>query len=158
VRDELRDLPRRAGRHCRVETDVAGIRRELASGELDRGEVLVERERSAHCVASSIAASTSGPGVQVPASTLALICSGDAAPAITEAAVGCAASPPIARCSSVTPASAATFSSASTLSKLRSLRKRGAIGLPLPRRAPSGPSSPRLYLPVSRPLASGKYG
>ena len=84
MRDKFVDRPRGASRHASIEPRLASEPGELASRKLDRGEVFVERERRAHFVASSIAASTSAGGTHEPASTLALICSGEVAPAMTD--------------------------------------------------------------------------
>ena len=88
----------------------------------------------------------------VPAAALALSCSGDIAPAMTEAQPGCAARPPMATCRMDTSRSAPQAMSASTLSSLSSVTypERAAS------RVPGGISSPRRTLPVSSPFASGK--
>src|SRR5690242_11474445 len=97
---------------------------------------------------------SSAVGSQSPAAALARTCSGRVAPAITEPTAGSAPRPAIATSSNVRPRSAANRSSASTASNERS-------EIAAPRAAslvPSGGGSPRRYLPVSNPFASGKYG
>ncbi len=76
------------------------------------------------------------------------------APAITDPTVGIAASPPMATSSIVTPRSRANCSIASMVSKFAC--SNGSVWRAS--RLPLGAGSPRWYLPVSSPRASGKYG
>ena len=99
-------------------------------------------------------ARSSSLGAHSPAATFCSTWSTEVAPAITDPTVGSAASPPMATWSSETPRSAANFSIASRVSK--SACSSGALCLAS--RVPDGAASPRRYLPVSRPRASGKYG
>src|SRR5581483_3804184 len=57
--------------------------------------------------AATSACRSSADGTQAPASTFCRTCSGEVAPAITDATHGIAASPPIATCSIVRPRSSA---------------------------------------------------
>ena len=99
-------------------------------------------------------ARSSSLGAQSPAATFCSTCSTLVAPAITDPTVGMAASPPIATWSSDTPRSPANSSIASMREK--SACSNGSVCLAS--RVPAGAASPRRYLPVSRPRASGKYG
>src|SRR5712691_350845 len=80
----------------------------------------------------SICSRSSGAGTQSPAAALAATCPAVVAPAITQAHPGCAARPPIAISSRLTPRSAPQLISASTLSSLSSVISavRAAIRLP----------------------------
>ncbi len=73
---------------------------------------------------------------------------------MTEPTAGCAARPPIATSSMLTPRSCANRSTASIRSKSAAARRSGREAS----RVPSGAASPRRYLPVSSPDASGKNG
>src|SRR5438874_1462675 len=97
--------------------------------------------------------SSSGESSQSAAAALARTCSGFVAPAITEATAGCDASPAIASSSRECPWSDANSSSASTWSNASSVSRSEPSS-----RDPAGGGSPRRYLPVSSPLASGKKG
>ena len=70
----------------------------------------------------SSSARSAADGIQSAAAALALTCSGEVAPAITEAHPGCAASAPMATSRTVSPRSAAHEISASTRSSLDSVR------------------------------------
>src|SRR5579862_2741409 len=89
------------------------------------------------------------------AAALTLTCSGEVAPAITEATPGWAASQATASSSTVWPRSSAKAVSASTRSKFSSVRTEEKYDCD-DRRAPAGYSAPRRYFPVSNPDASGK--
>ena len=86
-----------------------------------------------------------------PAATFARTCSGFVAPEMTELTAGIASRPPTATSSIAMPRSSAKLCSASA-------RSHRPSGISRPASRPSVASSPRRYLPVSRPLASGKYG
>ena len=106
-------------------TDLGGI---LASRWDDparrRGGVGV----SSTAKAASTAARSSSVSVHSTAATLALICSGEVAPAITEAIAGRAASQAKASSSRLSPRSAATASRAATSRWFRSLANAPAAG------------------------------
>src|SRR2546430_11346091 len=108
-----------------------------------------------HRIASSSARS-SAVGSHAPAATLAATCSGVVAPAITLATVGLAARPPIATSSRLRPRASAYAWSASTLAH-GALASRSRYRSPASR-VPGAGGSPRRYLPLSRPEASGKNG
>src|SRR6478736_4452714 len=86
-----------------------------------------------------------------PAATFARICSGFVAPAMTDVTAGCARRPANARSRRAMPRASANSCSASA-------RSQRSSAISCPARRPSVAFSPRRYLPVSNPLARGKYG
>ena len=107
---------------------------------------------------ASTAVRMSAPGRQVPPATLAAICSGFVAPAITEATAGRASSQPKARSSTLWPSRPASSSSAATAASRSSDSWLAARSPMAASRVPSGGGAPARYLPLSSPLASGKKG
>ena len=85
-------------------------------------------------------------------------CAGCGAPARTRGTGGWLASQPIARSTMLCPADSANASSLASVWKLPSVSTRSAMPPAPARRVPSGAGSPWRYLPVRKPLASGKYG
>ena len=109
--------------------------------------------RSCSCGRAESSASSAGEGSHSPAFAFARTCSGFVAPAITETTAGWAASPPTATSRSERPC--AVGPRASALRRGRAPRRRSCGR----RAACPPPAAARdVTLPVSRPLASGKYG
>src|SRR5262249_27198339 len=128
----------------------------LARGRTDcvKGEIAIW----CYAVIRSISAKSSGENVQPAARTFCSTCSGVVAPAMTLATTPSRNNQFNASSRSVWPRRAANASSSPTKRQLRSLAKRCACSAFFDRRDPDGSVAPRLYLPVSIPLASGKYG
>ena len=111
------------------------------------------------CAILSISAISSGVRDHELAATLAETCPADVAPAITEARAGWARRRAKASSRMVCPRCSAKLMSASTTSRLCSENTRACCSAEVVvRRVPLRWSAPRRYLPVSRPLYSGKYG
>src|SRR5215212_3495509 len=91
---------------------------------------------------------------QPPAAALLLACSGDVAPAITDATAGRLSNHEKASSSIVHLRDSENSISRSTTARFRCVSSLSP--LPESRRLPAGAAWPRRYLPVSRPLASGK--
>src|SRR6188472_856704 len=138
-----RDVRERTGRAIdRAVPSAAGVGAVCADAD----------EQRSHATACAIASRSSSEACHAPAAAFARTCSGLVAPAITEAMPGIDASPPTASSRMPRPRSAPTRSSASTASRSLASTSRPAS------REPAGARSPRRYLPVRSPLASGKYG
>src|SRR5262249_11610703 len=130
-----------------------------AAERTDRGEPVHPADihhggGNAHYRKAFSAATSSADGSQSPAAAFSRTCSGFVAPEMTEATAGSPSSPPTATASSETSRSSAYASSASTRSNISSVKTSSRLSS----RVPGGRGSPRLYFPVNRPLASGKYG
>ena len=106
----------------------------------------------------SISASSSADSFHSIALTFCSTCSGRVAPAMTLETCGCEASHEKASSSTVWPRCSANACSFSTISSLRGVAKRSRSAGAFAKRVWSGAALPRLYLPVSSPLASGKNG
>src|SRR5918998_332434 len=148
--DERRPAP--AAAQLEAEKAPVQLERRLDVADLERH--VVDADQARHRQTAASARRSSAESSQAAAATFASTCSGRIAPAITEGMPGCDASPAMASSSSVWPCSRANASNASTRSNSSSVSwcARAAI------RVPSGGASPRRNLPLSAPLASGKYG
>ena len=171
VADRGAGRPQRLARHLPAEEPPLGpagavdVAEGVGPGPLEVGKVggpvdgRVPRAACPPARTASIATRSSASSRQSAAPALARTCSGDVAPAITDAIAGRPTSQANASSSRVWSRSAANASSRSTTSNWRSESAfaRRSSGTPA-RRVPGGGGSPRRYLPVSTPLASGKYG
>ena len=143
VRPGPRAVERRVGGSARLDGRPARRRRPDREGRCEPGL------REAASSSSSV-----GVSCQLPAATLARTCSGFVAPAITDAMPVDRGEPADRELEQRVPTCRVANASSSSTRASRSSLSRPSFS-PLSR-APSGSGSPRRYLPVRRPLSSGK--